>query len=242
MEERLFHVRRYLQCRNVRSIGSSWFRFARHAVVPSDLSGRPHHRVETASWGAGRENPEAAGRAAPRARLRGHADRLLIVKPPRRIYLPRGRVQKVFRTVHKLSCFLPTRPGFFCPFCLDKSFVDPAESDSWRFRQRNAPPGRNSGEKRPGITELFLLCMAHPLRDQRCNCLTSKERRLYAELSFGAPVGFFHHCCVIDAEKGDRWLHVALDSNFGSLTRYAATIGHDPQPAGTIIELIDSFT
>src|SRR5256712_13240914 len=65
-----------------------------------------------ASWGAGRENPEAAGRAAPRARLRGHADRLLVVKPPRRIYLPRGRVQKVFRTVHKLFCFSPTRPVF----------------------------------------------------------------------------------------------------------------------------------
>src|SRR5437762_4776612 len=92
------------------------------------------------------------------------------------------------------------------------------------------------------VNHTFLLCMAHPFSYQRCNCLTSKERRLYAESSFGAPVGFFHHCCVIDAEKGDRWLHVALDSNFGSLTRYAATIGHDPQPAGTIIELIDSFT
>ena len=85
-----------MQCRNVRSIGSTWFRFARHAVVPSDLSGRPHHRVETASWGAGRENPEAAGRAAPRARLRGHADRLLVVKPPRRIYLASRKGAKSF--------------------------------------------------------------------------------------------------------------------------------------------------
>ena len=167
MEERFFHVRRYLQCRNVRSIGSSWFRFARHAVVPSDLSGRPHHRVEMASWGAGRENPEAAGRAAPRARLRGHADRLLVVKPPRRIYLASRKGAKSFRTVHKLFCFSPTRPGFFCPFCPDGSFVGPADSDPRRFRQRNVPPGRNTGEKRPGrvpwLTTRFFFAWHTPI-------------------------------------------------------------------------------
>ena len=65
-----------------------------------------HHRAKTACWGAGRENPEAAGRVAARARLRGHADRPLVVKPPRRIYLASRKGAKGFQDCPQTFLFL----------------------------------------------------------------------------------------------------------------------------------------
>jgi hypothetical protein len=60
-------------------------------------------------------------------------------------------------------------------------------------------------------------------------------------LLFPAAIGLFHDRGIVYAQKSDGRLDVAFDSHSGALAGNAANNCHNPQFAGSVINLIDTF-
>src|SRR5262245_59389282 len=70
----------------------------------------------------------------------------------------------------------------------------------------------------------------------------ARIRSRHPVLLSASPVILLQDCSVVDTKESDCRHDVALHSNFGAFARHTAIAGEDPQPSGSIINLIDTLS